>query len=271
LKAIAGALNRALQFLACIALSGCGTLPSGRGWGQDVTAAPGWSRVRTAAIEAAGDPWVWLPLAGAAGLQIDRWDRRVSDWARRETPVFGSQANAASWSDDLRTAAAVADLTTMLLTPSGGNGRTWVSNKLKGSAVDLAALSAATATTRALKTSTGRTRPSGVDTESFPSGHVSSAATHDRLAARNLDWIPISAGTRRVLDYGLNAVTLGTAWARIEAAAHYPSDTLFSIALGNFSANFFQRAFLGVGGSLRPQIAVSPAPGGVMLYWQLGM
>ena len=45
-------------------------------------------------MDAARDPWVWIPLAGAAGLQIDNWDRDVSDWARRETPLYGSRQNA---------------------------------------------------------------------------------------------------------------------------------------------------------------------------------
>jgi membrane-associated phospholipid phosphatase len=262
---------RILSLCCCAVLSGCATLPDGRGWGQDVTVAPGWSRIRSAASEAVRDPWVWAPLLGAAGTQIEGWDRRISNWARRETPLFGSRASAARWSDDLRSTAAVADFATVLLTPSGDDSALWFTSKLKGYAVDLAAASAAIGTTGLLKRATARTRPSGADDQSMPSGHVTTAASYDRLAARNLDDIDMDAGTRRALDYGLNVVTFGTAWARIEAGAHYPSDTLVSIALGNFSANFFKNAFMGDTPGRRQQLAVLPAAGGFMLHWELAL
>jgi len=244
---------------------------TGSGWGENVTATPGWSRVRSAAAEAVRDPWVWAPLLGAAGMQIDGWDRRVSTWARRETPLFGSQSHAANWSDSLRSAAVVADVATALCAPSGADGSQWLTNKIRGYAVDFAAASAAIGTTGLLKKAAGRTRPSGADTQSFPSGHVATATTYDRLAARNLEAFDMPVYSRRLLDYGLNAVTFGTAWARIEAGAHYPSDTLFSIALGNFSANFFKNAFMGDARGRRHEVTVVPAPGGYMLQWRLAL
>lgn len=252
-------------------LGACAALPDGRRWGEDVTATPGWDRIRSAASSAVRDPWVWAPLAGAAALQVDNLDRRISTWARRETPLFGSQASATTWSDGLRSTAAVADFATVLLAPSGDFDAQWWRSKLKGYAVDLAAGSAAIGTTVLLKKSTHRTRPSGSDDQSFPSGHAVTAAVYDRLAARNLDVIAMGAGTRRALDYGLDAVTFGTAWARVEAGAHYPADTLFSIALGNFSANFFKSAFMGDTARARQRLAVVPADGGYLLRWELAL
>jgi hypothetical protein len=82
-------------------------LPNGRGWGEDATIVPGWERVRASAVNAASDPWVWAPLAGAAATQVGDFDRKISNWARRETPEFGSQANATTWSNDLRSASVV--------------------------------------------------------------------------------------------------------------------------------------------------------------------
>jgi hypothetical protein len=83
-----------------------------------VTIAPGWERVRASAVSAATDPWVWAPLAGAAVTQVDNWDQRISSWARRKTPVFGSEANATTWSSNLRSASVAADAVTVLLTPN---------------------------------------------------------------------------------------------------------------------------------------------------------
>ena len=248
-----------------VLLAGCATLPDGRLWGETATKSPGWERVRTAASEAARDPWVWAPLAGAAALQFNSWDRKVSDWAIHEMPVFGSAESATNWSNDLRSAAIFADFTTIILAPSGDDTRTWIDNKAKGFAVEFAATSAAQLTTHVLKSTTGRTRPSKSNDESFPSGHATTSATYSRLAARNLEFLDLKPSVRRGLTYGLDAVTVATAWSRVEAADHYPADTMFSIALGNFMANFFNDAFMKSGGSPKQEVAVVPTDGGLLL------
>ncbi len=185
----------------------------------------------------------------------------------RETPVFGSQANAATWSDTLRSVAVVADVSSVLLTPSGDEAGPWLENKARGYVLDLAAATATIGTTDVLKKTTGRTRPSGADNESFPSGHTSITAAYGRLTARNLQYIDMSPGLRSGLVYGLDAVTFGTAWARIEAGAHYPSDTLFGMALGNFFANFFKDAFMGTQVGYVRNLTLEPARGGLTLQW----
>jgi len=257
-------------FLLLLCLTGCAALPGARRWGEDATISPGWERVRAAAVNAARDPWVWAPLAGAAGLQIGSWDRKISDWAVRETPVFGSPRNAATWSDDLRNTALLTDTITTLIAPSGDDARTWFVNKLEGYAVDLAAVGAANGVTGVLKVNVGRMRPSMTNTESFPSGHATSAATADRLAARNLAYFDLSAGARQRLTYGLDALTVATAWARVEAGAHYPADTLVGMAIGNFSANFFRDAFFDPAGDGRQALAIVPTDGGLMLRYSVG-
>ncbi|MFZ2508987.1 MAG: phosphatase PAP2 family protein [Steroidobacteraceae bacterium] len=251
--------------LPILGLVGCGTLPDGRLWGKDVTFSPGWERIRASALQSARDPWVWAPLAGAAGLQINGWDRKISSWAVRETPLFNSPESASSWSDGLRDAAGIANATIVLLAPSGEDPGSWLLNKTKGYAVDLAAAGAAGLTTNLLKSISGRTRPSREDDRSFPSGHTAIAATHSRLAARNLEYLDLRPVTRQRLVHTLDALTLATAWARVEAGAHYPSDTLVSIALGNFSANFFKNAFMGAATGSSQDIAVTPTDGGLML------
>ena len=69
------------------------------------------------------------------------------------------------------------------------------------------------------------------------------------------------------MDVGLITLTIGTSWARIEAGWHYPSDTLFSIALGNFIGSFINDAFLGLDES---SIAFAPTPknDGAMVQWR---
>jgi membrane-associated phospholipid phosphatase len=264
-------LTASAQFilgLATLALVGCSTLPDRHAWGERATLSPGWERVRTSAVNAARNPWVWAPLLGAGVVQFDNWDHRISDWARSETPIFGSTENAAQWSDDLRTAAHITFLGTVAFTPGGSSAPEWVLNKAKGLGVQLTAAAVATGTTRLLKDATDRERPNGADTESFPSGHTTSSAVFGRLASENLESIEMSEPVRLGLDIGLDAVTIGTAWARVEAGAHFPSDTLVGMALGNFCGMFFNDAFLGLGGS-GASLAFVPLPGGGEVRWQV--
>lgn len=249
-----------------VTVSGCASLPNGRLWGEAATLTPGWDRVRTSAVQAARDPWVWGPALGAAAFQIDDWDRRTSDWAREHTPVFGSQRSAEQWSDDLKSASIATQRITLIATPGGDDATEWLLSKAKGALVQVSAMSATSKITHQLKESTDRERPNGLAKMSFPSGHTSAAAVSTRLASENLESIQMSNGTRRALDAGLIALTLGTSWARIEAGWHFPSDTLFSMALGNFIGSFVNDAFLGLEDS---HIAITFGSGneGLALHW----
>ena len=212
---------------------------------------------------------VWgPPLAGAAVMQIDNFDERTADWAREQTPIFGSQRNAEEWSDNLRTASVVAHYATIIATPSGDEFGEWLANKAKGTLVDVAAVSATTAITGSLKKAVGRERPNGQDDESFPSGHTSSSAVHTRLASRNLRSIDMPAGARRTLDIGLYALTIGTSWSRIEAGWHFPADTMFSMALGNFIASFVNDAFLGLDAA-STSLTLATTPDGAIVQWRV--
>ena len=222
--------------------TGCATTPGGPAWGERATIAPGWARLREAAVDAAKDPQVWVPLAGAAVFQVGDWDHEVSEWAREETPLFGSRDNARDWSDHLKSASAAAYWITALAAPSGDD---WFENKAKGVAVGLTARAVTSWTTTGLKHAVGRVRPDGSDDMSFPSGHSSAAAVNATLASRNLRAFAMSPRTRRVLDAGLLSLSLGTGWARVEAGKHYPSDVLFGMALGNYLGAFVNDAFMG--------------------------
>ena len=200
-------------------------------------------------------------------MQIDNLDERTADWAREHTPVFGSQHNAEKWSDDLRTASVAAHYATIVATPSGDDFGEWLANKAKGTLVDVAAVAATTAITGSLKQAVGRTRPNSADDESFPSGHTSSSAVHTRLASRNLRSIDMPAGVRTTLDVGLYALTIGTSWSRIEAGWHFPADTMFSMALGNFVASFVNDAFLGLD-SRSNSLTVAATPDGAIVQWR---
>ena len=255
--------------LACCLTSACASLPDGSRWGASATLAPGWPKIEASALNAARSPWVWGPLAGAAVLQVDSWDDEVSEWAREETPVFGSAQNAGDWSDGLRNAAVLGYAASVLAAPSGDFDGDWLAAKAQGAAVGAGAFAATAGLTAGLKTLTSRERPNGTDDDSLPSGHASTAAVFDTMTVRNLQSFDVSSGLRTTLEIGAGAITAGTAWARVEAGAHYPSDVLIGIALGNFMGAFFTEAFLGIEPGARLSFSAEPVRNGAVLRWQL--
>jgi hypothetical protein len=248
---------------------GCGTLPNGRKWGQDAMINPGWDRVKASAVNAALSPETWGPVAGALALQAGHMDRRISDWASDNNPVFGSKDNAGKWSDYMRDASGVVYFITVLATPSGDDTHEWLIAKAKGLAIGLVASEVTGGGTSLLKRAAGRTRPDGSNDASFPSGHSSSSAAFATLSRRNLEMIPMSDGGRIAADIGIAGLAAGTGWARVEANKHYPSDVLVGYALGHFFSAFINDAFLGLDNKKSPMITMVPSRKGiwVSLNW----
>jgi PAP2 superfamily protein len=249
-----------------LGLGGCATQQP-KAWGSEVTW-PSRARLADAALDAVKSPRVWLPVAGAAVLQIDDWDRKISNSARKHTPIFGSQQAAQDWSDRLRTASSVAYFATVLTTPGPDEPGPWIRDKAQGLAVGLGAIAVTGLATTAMKKASGRTRPNGEGTESFPSGHTSHSAVLTGLARDNLEVMDLGDGTRHALDIGLDALTIGTGWARVEAGAHFPSDVLVGMALGNFVSRFFDAAFFEHDSASALAFSFEPLPRGGELQWE---
>jgi hypothetical protein len=248
-------------------MSGCGTLSNGRTWGQDATWKPGWDRIGDAAVDAVLSPETWGPLAAALVLQIDDMDGRISDWASDRTPLFGSLENAENWSDYLRDASGAAYLTTVLLTPGGNGPVEWSANKIKGLAVGAAAWGVAAGATDLLKGQADRTRPDESDERSFPSGHASTAGAFTTLGRRNVSSLSISPSGRKYINLTFYGIAAGTAWARVEAKKHYPSDVLAGYAIGHLSSAIISDAFLGLYTENGPSLAIEPGRRRVNLHF----
>jgi membrane-associated phospholipid phosphatase len=98
--------------------------------------------------------------------------------------------------------------------------------------------------TNSLKSITERERPDKDNLKSFPSGHVSDATIAATLAARNIDYFQISKPVKVAWQVSSYTVAGVTAWVRLEANRHYPSDVLFGYALGHFLGAFFNDVFI---------------------------
>lgn len=257
----------AFSALAALALGGCATT-RGAHWGADTTLSPGWNRLRNAAVDAATSPRVWIPLAGAAALQIGHADRHISNWAQDHQPVFGSAKKASDWSDRLRIVAAAAYAGTVLATPGSDDAGEWIADKSRGVMGGIGAVALSSGAVFALKKTTGRERPNGADDESLPSGHTATVAVLNQLSERNLQSVRVGDGARLAMDIGLDGLTLATSWARVEAGAHYPSDTLLSMAIAHFVGMTVNDAFVAPRFGERLGLSMVPVRGqGAMLSW----
>jgi hypothetical protein len=239
------AVQLSLAMVLFSILSGCGTLPNGKRWGEEATISPGWDRVGTAAYNSLVSPLTWAPAVGAAFVQIGNWDHKISRWASDRTPVFGSRENADNWSNYLLVASGAAYGATGLLTPSGEERGEWVADKIKGFIVGGAALGVAEASAVVLQRGVDRDRPDG-DRHGFPSAHAAGAASLATLAAKNIETLQLPRGAEIASDIGLGLLATGSSWARVEAKKHYPSDMLAGMAIGHFFSAFVNDAFLGI-------------------------
>ena len=252
-----------LSVLIIVINGGCAhPRPSDEVWGEEATISPGWSVIKRAAVDAATDPFTWIPALSAAALQIGGADEDIADSVRRNTPLFGSAKTAEDVSDALRVATIGIYAGLGLAAPGPEDSSKWWQTKGKGFLVGGATLGATVGLTEGLKSITGRTRPNGEDDRSLPSGHVSTTAAAARLAADTLDYYEISHGARIAANTGLVALTTITAWARIEAGAHFPADVLLGAALGNFVAKFTTAAFLHPMIGSRVMLTMEPLPKG---------
>jgi len=247
------------RWLACLGLlmaslwlQGCGSLPPVPG--------PSTAEMKRAALAAATDPNTWLPALGAGLILATDRDQAWSDWARREQPVFGSAAAARRASDALLYTSLGTALASSLWVAEDGVSSTRL-------AVQVGAVAATATATQVIKVGVGRSRPDDSDTLSFPSGHASAAFAGATLTRRNLTRLELRPTTRTLLDAGAVSLAAATAWARVEAGAHYPSDVLAGAALGNFVAAFVNDAFLreGVLAQGVTRVDVLPLRGGAVL------
>lgn len=261
-------MARTYLLLGAIAVlvAGCGTLPDGREWGRDATLTPGWDRVRSAAAAAAADPVTWAPAAGAGLLLATGADRRLSDWAIEEKPLFGDDASRAT--DRLRNTADAMALGTALLMPSGSEPGRWGGNKLRGIGVEVLAGIVAHNLTGVIKGTVRREEPEGSEAkyESFVSAHATVPFADAALVRRNSERLDWPRWGRNVLTSTAVVTAAGSAWGRVEMGLHYPSDQLAGAAIGNFIGLFVHDLFMGLDDAGRFSVRV--APGGATLGWE---
>lgn len=219
---------------------------NGRTWGEDANLLPSLERIQKAAISAISAPETWIPLSGAFLIHITNSDYQISNWASTHNPVFRSRSNADNFSDYSLYFSRMAYYSSIFLTPGGDNVDVWMVSKIKGAAIGLASTQFNERSVGYIKQKGERLRPDRTDHLSFPSGHTSKVAVHNMLTLRNLENSSFCSCAKTGLHIGISSATFATAWSRIEANRHYPTDVLIGAAIGNFFGSFIHDAFIGI-------------------------
>ena len=220
--------------LSTCLLTSCASI-DGPGFGDGASLTPGFERFKQKFFKTVRRPELWGPLAAAVVLQVDDMDSRLAKSIHEDKPLFGSTQNARDASDDLRELTKINYLGTAIVAPVGNN-ENWLGTKSKLLIAELAGVSTTQSITGRLKDSTERERPDDSNYGSFPSGHASKASVQAQFAIINTRHLPLQENTKRLMNIGFNSLSIGTAWSRIEAEKHYPSDVLAGWALGYFIA-----------------------------------
>ncbi|PCI79695.1 MAG: hypothetical protein COB20_04345 [SAR86 cluster bacterium] len=214
------------------------------GCASNSTSRAGWSDVRQAASEAFMDRSTWLPLVAAGVFAMNDYDEQVTEWASEKTPLFGSTKRADDGSDRLsqlsHVTLAVSAMPSISSLKEDGMWKSATAT-FKRLRPALGAHLVNIAFTQTSKDHINRERPDGEGSESFPSGHTSYSVVSAIQASNLIDRMDIPQATKRNLRLANYSVAGLSAWARLEANRHYPSDVLTSFAVGNFAAGFVNR------------------------------
>lgn len=199
------------------------------------------SRVVGALKTNASSAHVWAPLLAAGAIHWTDNDKKISQWAVKERPVYTTLKNTSYWSDRNNTILLYEMYLSILLTPSMDEDESltqWAWSKTKGGLV----VNQASRSTRygrdQLAKTFRRQRPNHEDRLSFPSGHSTEASSRNMLVSKNLDAMDINSTLRTGIKAANTTLAAGTLWARLEGQKHYPSDVLVGYALGSFLSGF---------------------------------
>ncbi len=250
--------------------AGCGSLQNGLGWGHDAIYPLESKRIHRAAYNALFDLQTLIPAAGALVFALGDIDGKLSDYAVRHNPIFGSEDAARNASDYLSAILYIDALLTGLVTPSGKDTKEWSYSKIEGTATELAALGMTEIATVSLKAAINRRRPDGSNEDSFPSSHSSCAFSAATLANQNVDSIPLSNKVKLPMQIANILLAASVSWARVEGKQLFPSDVLAGATLGYFLTAFVHDAFPNLQQDKGLGFFVLPLRGGAIVQLSLG-
>ena len=240
-------------------ISSCALFTKKGEWGKRAWYPVHWDKIKTAFKKNITSAHVWAPVASAGVLNVMAWDNNLQNWINHERIIFDDQTEAENYSYTFNEILKYEMYLSIFITPSNDSENdlgNYALNKLKGGTLVNVASSASTQAHHILRKSTDRTRPSGHDNNSMPSGHATQSGARRVLVTRNLEATDIQK-THQLLINTLNTtLSAGVMWARVEGDNHYPTDVLMGYALGSFLSGFIYDSLI----NLEPNHTFSLAP-----------
>lgn len=202
---------------ALVTLVSCVSIPEKHHW-------------QTSFISAAKDPYTWAPLGGAALVAASGKDQRISEKLIEETPLFGSNKASDKASDDLRDVTSLLkNISALMVEPECDIYTHPVQRMLVQQGIVIGSDGIAAE----VKDITERKRPTS-DGNTFPSQHANKAFSYHAITRENLRCATQYSNINSSIHWFSAVSATGTAYARVEAGAHYPVDVLAGAGLGNF-------------------------------------
>ncbi len=209
--------TRVLFGAALMALNACAQLPENNHW-------------KSGTMAAMKDPYTWVPLGAAALLAASGEDKPLSEKAVEDTPVFGSNKDSDKASDRLRDVTSLIKNASALMVEEDCDSYT---HPVQRMLVQQVIVMGSDGVAGEIKDITERKRPYS-DGNSFPSQHANKAFSYHAMTRENLLCSKHESNFNNGLLWASGVAAAGTAYARVEAGAHYPVDVLAGAGLGNF-------------------------------------
>lgn len=204
-----------------------------------------------AAKKAVTDPATVAPAVGSAVFLVSGADKPVSDWARRETPVFGSNERAREASNLFRASARTGMQLSALL-PTDQTDEYWVPMVERQLVQNLGA-GLALQIREPIVSAVARPRPRSGRPTGYPSGHATRAFSTVASSFHNMKQTDLPGYIEKPFLASQVGFGVATAWARVEYGAHYPADVLGGWALGNVVSVFLNELLLAPGETTRDE------------------
>jgi len=209
-------LLQILLWASLLSLNACTSLPNHKQW-------------KSGTVDALKDPYTWMPLGAAALVATSGKDKKISQKAIQETPLFGSNNASDKASDDLRDVTSLIKNVSALMVKSECDIYTHPAQRML---LQQSIVMGSDGIAGEIKDLTKRQRPIW-DGYTFPSQHANKAFSYHAITRENLRCSQYVQYNNLLLWTSGIAAT-GTAYARVEAGAHYPVDVLAGAGFGNF-------------------------------------
>ncbi|MBW1851306.1 MAG: hypothetical protein JRJ15_07715 [Deltaproteobacteria bacterium] len=205
---------------------------------------------------------IFLISGAAIAMPLPQTEGKLPDCAKDQTPLFGSQDDAARASNCFQDATADFDLIAVRGAPAKDEPLGWLPSKVKGLGVGLLLIHKVT---NLLKEQAVQTKPNDSSDQSFSLSHASNSLSLSPPISNSLESFPLSSRNKTPSHFDFRTLSEGSAWADAKARLHYPSDLLVGHAPRHLLSCLLNGVFFGLDQFDNFRLSIEPSKNGVMV------